>query len=477
MDKFRNFKNRLSVSVDKLSPHRRAISPIPSNRKSVGPDSQRERVASISTSTDPISGVMPSPDVPLRRNRNRSVRPVSMDESDVEESTSSSLAPRPKAATKTKLPAGEATTSSKLDPDTESLVLEVMKEVEKIGTITDGMKRKVKEIESFESEKVNSVKRLEENLEFIDSADAHCEQEEETKSSSTIKDDRSATDIRDASEMSLQSTLSEKQLSTKDPSLSVSSTLHAESMTSGYFTDSTSEISNVCKPKVAPTVFSTLSNIEGKPQPKKESIYSKLLKKKEKDKEETQPKEPLYARIKPKLKVDTGFKPIEPGLSEGTTQVSPVVKPEPIYSKVKPRIPGSPVTPSSPVSPIYSGSPRSSFIPLSPTGEPTHSKVTPKSSTLPIVTTANETFEKGAKTLPKDMPMFSPREKYPIYNQPLPAVPSSNDDDIRGRQMKSVPATYRATVTVREKEISPVRANFVTIKNSTFVPSPPLSPK
>lgn len=477
MDKFRNLKNRLSVSVDKLSPNLRGRSPKPANRKSMNADGGP---LSASTSADPIHSMSPSsPGVPVRRNRNRSARPSSMDESDVEDVSISLASSPPKSEVTlpppTQQPARESTTPSKLVSETDSLVLEVLKEVEKIEIITDNIKKR-NELENVESK---APLNIDDKIDFIDGADEN-PSDKEAQSISGINDETVTprNDISEVSEDIVRSTVAEK-LASIDPSLSGSSTLHAESVTSGYFTDSAPEISTAApKPKPAATVFSTLSKIEDKPPAKKESIYSKLLRRKEEDKGndgKSKEKEPIYARIKPKLKIDSGFKPIEPGSMKSSTQDSPVVKPEPIYSKVRPRIPGSPVTP---ISPIFSGSPRSSFVPLNPNGDPIYPKLPPKSSTLPGVAPITGAITKESKTLPKDVPMFSPRAKYPIYTQPLPALPTAKEENDNVQQSATNSVTKFSTkVTVREKEISPVRADVVTITNPAYVPSPPSSPR
>ncbi|KAK4296741.1 hypothetical protein Pmani_030790 [Petrolisthes manimaculis] len=84
--------------------------------------------------------------------------------------------------------------------------------------------------------------------------------------------------------------------------------------------------------------------------PKKESIYSRIMKRKD--------KEPIYAKIKPKLNIETSFQPIEPSVGKNTWTGGGVVKPEPVYSTVKPRDPGGSVLPSGPMSAPTSQSPR-----------------------------------------------------------------------------------------------------------------------
>ena len=492
MDKLRTIKNRLSVSVDKLSPGRRGRSP--NKRRSIvfGGDS------SISSSNI-ISEASTSPGRPARRNRNRSVRPNSFDESDVDEvinsadnsflSTSGDVLDSPlieidnplfqiksqivPCLTEKNSDTDKSITPTKIDSGNESLVSEVMKEFQRRENNCD--------LEHSETKKESlnfaegSMKKLEDKLDFIDNADGSDEAMVQ-KPVIVAKNEKTNLDV--SSESMLLSSTSEKLLtkSSAENIVSGSSNLNAESMTSGYFSDSTSETSNITKPKIYATVFSTLSKIEDKPPSKKESIYSRLIKKKDPDKETSvkKTKEPLYARIKPKLKLDTGFKPIEP---ESSVTTSPVIKPEPIYSKVKPRTPVSPVTsPSSSICPIFSpGSPRSSFSPLHGNVEPIYSKVKPKSSTLPPITSHSYLPQIQSKTFPRDIPLESPRAKYPIYTQPLPALPSENEDD-RSRPTKPSTQNYNCDkVTVRATEISPVRANVITISNPVYIPSPPSS--
>lgn len=512
MEKFKNFKHRLSVSVDKLSPSRKGRPSTSSHRNVASTEDNSKSSHEIAT-FDPNISTASSPGVPLRHKRKRGVRPHSLEESDIEDVNSAntsymdtsmdvtdppilfiaerSIDCKPTTCTvpTTISPPIESsvTPTSKLNSGTESLVMEVMKEVEKIEMITGDMKQKNTSLTSGNSE----IRKIEDKLEFIDDSDDAPLNAELDKSSSSIQNsERSILNLSKTSESLLLSANSEKQLSKtlSEPTSSISSTLHAESLTSGYFSDSTSESSASSKPKAAATVFSTLSNIEDKPPPKKESIYSKLLKKKDKDKEETstsKPKEPIYAKIRPKLKLDTSFKPIEPLSSKSSTEISPVVKPEPIYSKVKPKTPSSPIsatsfsTPSSPA--VISSSPRSSFSPPS-SNEPIYSKVTPRSKTLPQgtvnLTDSSKSTKRQSSTFPRDIPMESPRAKYPIYTQPLPALPVSKDED-RGRNAKPSNDTnyYFSKVTVREKEISPVRTNVITISNPVYIPSPPSSPR
>ena len=517
MEKLRSIKNRLSVSVDKLSPNRRGRS---SNRQSMafgGETSMSSNPINTSSSADPLSSA--SPGRPVRRNRNKSARPNSLDESDIEDmiknvensvhnTSQETLLPSPSAkelggvssrdnsldskqiSNPLLIPIEKSLTPSKLDTGSDSLVQEVMKEFERrelSGEI---------EPNTFQQKSMNSggdhMAIMEDKLDFIDNADDSDVTRTPTLEKSTTELEKySDNDISHNSNTIVQAATLDNVLpkTSVENIQSTPSTLHAESMTSGYFSDSTSESSNTTKPKEYATVFSTLSHIEDKPPPKKESIYSKLLKRREKDKEpdekkdkepnEKKVKEPLYARIKPKLKLDTGFKPIEPESTKTSVGTSPVIKPEPIYSKVKPRTPVSPI--SSPTSPnfptIIQGSSQSSFSPLNAHGEPIYSKMTPKSSTLPSLTPHNYVPQIQSKTFPRNIPLESPRAKYPIYTQPLPALPKSNDEE-RGRQPKPIENNNHCDrVTVRAKEISPVRANLITISNPVYIPTPPSSPR
>ena len=502
MDRFRNFKNRLSVSVDKLSPNRRAMSPPSNNRRSIVlPDTTKGVRASASA--DVIRSSPSSPGVPMRKRRaNRSKRPNSIEESDVEDTCNSANTSSymdtsnevvaSSAHAKEKIPLvaeqlkkDEISVPAVQDPPitptgyqgSESLVAEVMKEVKKIEMISEDIQRR--DISS--SDGADKATNLEDKIDFIDSFEAN---EEDQVAEKPVSQNTSFLDMSRSSDSVTHSASSKTKLasiSSVDQSLSISSTLHAESLTSGYLSDTPSESSSANKSKAPKTVFSTLSSIEDKPPPKKESIYSRLLKKKEKDPPEVKQKEPIYARIKPKLKLDTSFKPIEPSSCK-SSDVSPVIKPEPIYSKVKQRATSSTICQDSLPSPssatVLSSSPRSSFSPLSPNGEPLYSKITPKSSTLPTGNNQSvHTTVRESKTFPRDIPLDSPRAKYPIYTQPLPALPISQEKSLeeRSRSKELTRHSLYSKVTVRAKEISPVRPDVITINNPGYVPSFPAS--
>ncbi|XP_071513677.1 uncharacterized protein Nost isoform X3 [Panulirus ornatus] len=214
---------------------------------------------------------------------------------------------------------------------------------------------------------------------------------------------------------------------------------------------------------------------------KKESIYSRIMRKKDSS------KEPIYAKIKPKLTIETSFQPIEPSTAKNTSNAgnAGVVKPEPIYSVVKPRDPGAPLVPSSPVSaPITPGSPTSPFAPvvsgapnLSKKVEPIYSKIRPKdskSSTLPREMSHSK-VNKDSGTLSREPKYSKAKGKEPIYAMPLPLTPREEAAQKRESfySQSSTSSDY-GKVTVRVGEISPSRPAVITINNPGYAAPPAL---
>ncbi|KAK7069838.1 hypothetical protein SK128_021008, partial [Halocaridina rubra] len=230
---------------------------------------------------------------------------------------------------------------------------------------------------------------------------------------------------------------------------------------------------------------------------KRESIYSKIMKKKDPS------KEPVYAKIKPKLNIETSFQPIEPNVSKIISNSPGVVKPEPKYTTVKPRDPGAPVvplSPTSPTSPLFPGFPVVSSGPSSPVIS--ESAVSPfsKYGTLGSISSRNnenvavKSKDVRSNTLPKEPiyskvhkntgiltkdtkePVYSKvKPKEPIYAKPLPLTPreealQKRESFITGNS-SSNSSDYYGKVTVRATEISqttPSRPAVITINNPGY---------
>lgn len=206
---------------------------------------------------------------------------------------------------------------------------------------------------------------------------------------------------------------------------------------------------------------------------KKESIYSKIVKRKDTS------KEPIYAKIKPKLTIETSFQPIEPSSSKSpTTPSSAVVKPEPMYNVVKPLDPLAPVTARSPTSSAIPGSPLGPFTVFgggppssSKKVEPVYTKIQPKesrSNTLPKEPIYSKIQRKEGGTLPRDASDSKIKAKEPIYTQPLPLTP--REEAMQKRESffsESVSPDY-GKVTVRAKEIAASRPAVITISNPGY---------
>lgn len=610
MERLRNIKHRLSMSVDKLGPSRRSKS---QQRKSAplgsAPFSDGDIPGSVRNAE--ASSVAKS-----------SSRPSSYCGPDTEDTGSTecleevvlAVAATSKASGEDPGPSGipqtqpEATTSAEPSSVTaavaqpastgerqlkrpttseagESLMAEVMKEVEKITEITEDLKKKrIKRDESAADDPAVTVNDTVPLLSApVDTA---------TRESLTAS--TSGATLR-------QKTVTEgvvhrKNLESTSTTLSIASTCRAESLTSGYFSDSELTLSDSRCDSEAKSVFSSVtsetsessksvitekidrrrsafvsvssSNTEnrksaflpvspdssekrlsafiplvaeinseskvvpsseapekaaaetsvketGKEAPaaepsaaalktsakqetkvtKKESIYSKIVRRKDTS------KEPIYAKIKPKLTIETSFQPIEPSSSKSpTTPSSAVIKPEPMYNVVKPLDPLAPVTPRSPTSSAIPGSPLGPFTVFgggppssSMRVEPVYTKIQPKesrSNTLPKEPVYSKVQRKEGGTLPRDASESKIKSKEPIYTQPLPLTP--REEALQKRESffsESVSPDY-GKVTVRAKEIAASRPAVITISNpgyaapttsanppsATTSPSSPVSP-
>ncbi|XP_068238088.1 LOW QUALITY PROTEIN: serine-rich adhesin for platelets [Palaemon carinicauda] len=273
-------------------------------------------------------------------------------------------------------------------------------------------------------------------------------------------------------------------------------------------------------------VGSQVSNQETKPatSSKRESIYSRIIKKKDPS------KEPIYAKVKPKLSIETSFQPIEPSAAKNNSSTSGVVKPEPKYTTVNPRDPHAPFIPQSPMSPgssilqgfSYPSSPTSPVSPgageevisvskygtlgpfssLRSNSDDFHTRDT-KCNTLPKEPIYSK-VRKIAKLSSKDSkdPTYSKtKPKEPIYAKPLPLTPREEALQKRESFITGCPPTTVAIsastadcygkVTVRASEISqtqPSKPAVITINNpgyaaptvidgaSPLSPSSPISP-
>ncbi|XP_076044197.1 uncharacterized protein LOC143027104 [Oratosquilla oratoria] len=470
MDKIRNIKHRLSLSVDKLSPTRKTkkdakkshswategtASPTDVARKrpqsvpeldglNSTPDSRTE--SSLDIETGAVGSAMSSPEVS---------RPMSLAEEDLDEM--SSEGPPKKTPRREGRRSRPTTTSSS---DDSSLMREVMKEVEKITTVTEDFKEKVE----------NAAAELKENMD-VSLEDKDGDRlpllKEEQDNDPEPAEPQSSLNTSSSNISSETATLVESQESNDEDDSSAFVSLSSES--SAVVTSTTKmeieEVSTVTEQTTKTSVT------------KKESIYSKLKKVATKRDDSSGHKEPIYARIKPKLFLETSFKPIEPTSSK-TSSPSGIVKPEPIYSSIKPKPSSgatpltpppsesgvsSPVTPSSPTSPGGHANPLSHFTAFCPGAtshpkEPIYSKVTPK--------------DQRGGTLPRDSkPSSGTSTDYskagPIYTQPVPPIPTS-EPPYKTFDRSSSKSDY-GKVTVRASEISPPsRPSVVTIHNPGY---------
>ncbi|XP_064080183.1 mucin-2-like [Macrobrachium nipponense] len=656
MDKIRNFKHRLSMSVDKLSTSRRSKS---QQRKSMplgnAPFSESDIPGTLRLDKTPSSRPTSATEFSLAPGS----RPSSYCEADtldsacldwvdgaVGEAAACAAAPAPGTAdldtthdTITKeiieMEGGDAHTepreamlapslgdkqlkSTPTNVGSTSLMDEVMKEVEKITDITDNVRSKrLKKVDG-------NVVNVSDKLPLLDTSD----ESERHPHDSSLLNTSDETLVLSADETPTETTkvVLRKAVESSSTTLSIASTCRAESLTSGYFSDSdimlsekgdnskstfTSLLSETVEkrrsafipvtpehkethrfsfpavpmegrnetvqadgahPEVVTTASSTSSSfmsssvgqqireVSGKaptevastkmttsiiasentmvgPQvpnqeetktatvSKRESIYSRIIKKKDPS------KEPIYAKVKPKLSIETSFQPIEPSSAKANSSTSGVVKPEPKYTTVNPRDPHAPFVPQSPTSPtsphLLQGFPFAS-APTSPTSPDPPNQVIPVSkygtlgpfSNLRSNADYSQTKDTKCNTLPKE-PIYSKvrklarlsskdskeptyskiKPKEPIYAKPLPLTPreeamQKRESFITGCAPASATIGAASTdcygkVTVRASEISqtqPSRPAVITINNpgyaaptgidgaSPLSPSSPISP-
>lgn len=586
MERLRNIKHRLSMSVDKLGPSRRSKSqqrksaPLGSAPFSDGdiPGSVRnaEATSLAKSSSRPSSYCGPDTGsaeclvevVPAAaaaatsedtaENPGASSMPQTQPEVAAPTEPSSEPVVAVQPASKGERQLKRATSSER----GESLMAEVMKEVEKITEITEDLKKK--RIRRDESAADDTAVAVNDTVPLLSAPEAAAQETLATSTSGATLRQKTLT----------EGVVHRKNLESTSTTLSIASTCRAESLTSGYFSDSeltlsegrcdseaksvfssaVSEISESSKSVITEKIdrrrsaFVSVSssntenrksafipvspdssekrlsafiplmpeiNSEIKPGPsagatekaaaetpakestkeapaaepsvavtapaakqetkvtKKESIYSKIVKRKDTS------KEPIYAKIKPKLTIETSFQPIEPSSSKSpTTPSSAVVKPEPMYNVVKPLDPLAPVTARSPTSSAIPGSPLGPFTVFgggppssSKKVEPVYTKIQPKesrSNTLPKEPIYSKIQRKEGGTLPRDASDGKIKAKEPIYTQPLPLTP--REEAMQKRESffsESVSPDY-GKVTVRAKEIAASRPAVITISNPGY---------
>lgn len=561
MDKLRNIKNRLSMSVDKLSPSRRSKS---QQRKSepLGnvPASMGDIPGSVRTSRvdDRPSSAFEVSSTTESKSRPSSYCEVDMDESlseewlaveDIPVSTSESKSP----------PDPEVEDSSRLSVDNkplkrstptihgDSLMSEVMKEVEKISEMSETMK----------TERPKNYASVEEGATSTSGTQQEAEAGAGSAKALALSDPGLSTSEETlvAAEEVMQN--EDTRRTTQDGLLNLPSACRTESLTSGYFSDSdvtlsdgrcdssslqsplrvaenaeqnksafrsvisesqsksafsslkcdssdfgksssktedenmslrSSAFTQVTSEERTITAYSTTTTMEEtKPaesetptkttekKAKKESLYSRIMKKKDSS------KEPIYAKIKPKLTLETSFQPIEPSSVKNTwhgSGPSGVVKPEPVYGPATPRAAAVPTSPTA--SPAAYTPPQ--VEPSTPDKKdvPIYSKVKPResrSNTLPREALYS-TVKKNTASLPKELSQTKVKEH--IYNTPLPPTPRE-EALLRRESFYSNTSSDYGKVTVRVGEITPKVPAIITIHNpgyaapsvSTLKTSPP----
>lgn len=547
MDKLRNIKNRLSMSVDKLSPSRRSKS---QQRKSepLGnvPASMGDIPGSVRTSRvdDRPSSAFEVSSTTESRSRPSSYCEVDMDESlseewlaveDIPVSTSESKSP----------PDPEVEDSSRLSVDNkplkrstptihgDSLMSEVMKEVEKISEMSETMKTERPKNYASVEEGATSMSGTQQEAEagagsaklalsdpglstseetlvaaeevmqnedtrrttqggllnlpsacrtesltsgyFSDSdvtlSDGRCD-------SSSLQSPLRVAENAEQNKSAFRSVISESQSKSAFSSLKCDSSEFGKSsskaedenisLRSSAFTQVTSEERTI-------TAYSTTTTMEEtKPaepetstkttekKAKKESLYSRIMKKKDSS------KEPIYAKIKPKLTSETSFQPIEPSSVKNTwhgSGPSGVVKPEPVYGPAAPRaaaVPTSPTASPAAYTPpqVESSTPDKKDVPI-------YSKVKPResrSNTLPREALYS-TVKKNTASLPKELSQTKVKEH--IYNTPLPPTPRE-EALLRRESFYSNTSSDYGKVTVRVGEITPKVPAIITIHNPGY---------
>ncbi|XP_066964589.1 uncharacterized protein Nost isoform X3 [Macrobrachium rosenbergii] len=653
MDKIRNFKHRLSMSVDKLSTSRRSKS---QQRKSMplgnAPFSESDIPGTLRLDKTPSSRPTSATEFSLAPGS----RPSSYCEADtldsacldwvdgavgeaaacaapetadldttqdtitkeITEMESGDTHAEPREATLAPTLGDKQLKSTPTNVGSTSLMDEVMKEVEKITDITDDVRSK--RLKKGDENVVN----VSDKLPLLDTSD---ESERHPHDSSLLNtSDETLVLSADETPIDTSKVVLRKAVESSSTTLSIASTCRAESLTSGYFSDSdimlsekgdnskstfTSLLSEtaekrrsafipvtpehkethrfsfpavpmegksetvqavvahpgevvitasstsssfmsssvgqqinevsakasteVTSSKVTTSITTSENTMVGPQVPnkeetkaatvsKRESIYSRIIKKKDPS------KEPIYAKVKPKLSIETSFQPIEPSAAKANSSTSGVVKPEPKYTTLNPRDPHAPFVPQSPTSPpshLLQGFPFAS-TPTSPTSPDPLDQVIPVSkygtlgpfSNLRSNADYSQTKDTKCNTLPKE-PIYSKvrklaglsskdskeptyskiKPKEPIYAKPLPLTP--REEAMQKRESfitgcAPVVTTIGASstdcygkVTVRASEISqtqPSRPAVITINNpgyaaptgidgaSPLSPSSPISP-
>ncbi|XP_063872604.1 uncharacterized protein LOC135107005 isoform X3 [Scylla paramamosain] len=569
MDRLRNIKNRLSVSVDKLSPSRRSKSQ----------QRQGEHLGNVPASTGDIPGSIktsrvedrPSSAFEVTASAGSSSRPTSYCEVDLDETLSEEWLPVEDlagavAGSKTS-PENEVEASPGLTVDPvplkrstptihgDSLMSEVMKEVEKISELSEGMKVEPK----------NAAESVDKSATSVDGTQKGVETKAEDDRPTPCNPGRSKSEetLVAAEEVSLRE---EGEKTSPGDTFDSPAACRTESLTSGYFSDSdvtlsdgkcdsgllksplrisenaennksaftsvipeshtksafsslkrdTSEYIHTSTPiesKTETSICSTVTNVasvsrttttypaaghveQAEPsqvaatavveekKTKKESLYSRIMRKKDPSKEPTYSKkstskepiyskksatkEPIYARIKPKLTAETSFQPIEPSTGKNTCHDkggSDVVKPEPVYSPAGVSVAGVPSYPSGPTA---------AFVPIEPKVlspdkkvDPAYSQVKPRefrSNTLPREPVYS-TVKKNSGSLPKELTPGKVKEH--IYNTPLPLTPRE-EALLRRESFYSHASPDYGKVTVRVGEITPSVPAIITISNPGY---------
>ncbi|XP_045110666.1 uncharacterized protein LOC123504311 isoform X3 [Portunus trituberculatus] len=573
MDRLRNIKNRLSVSVDKLSPSRRSKSQ----------QRQSEHLGNVPASTGDIPGSLktsrvedrPSSAFEVSASAGSSSRPTSYCEVDLDETLSEEWLPVEDLAgavaeSKTS-PQNEMEASPGLTVDPtplkrstptihgDSLMSEVMKEVEKMSELSEGMNVEPK----------NPAESVGKGATSVDGTQQETEAKAEDDRPTPCSPGRSKSEetLVAAEEVSLRE---EGEKTSPGDTFDSPAACRTESLTSGYFSDSdvtlsegkcdsvllksplrisenaennksaftsvipeshtksafsslkrdTSEyihtsisieskteasicstVTNVASTSQTTTTYPAASHVE-QTEPsqvaatavvqdkktKKESLYSRIMRKKDPSKEpiyskkntskepiyskKSATKEPIYARIKPKLTAETSFQPIEPSTGKNTCHDmggSDVVKPEPMYSPAGVSVAGVPSYPSGSTAAFVPMEPKVSFpdkkVDLA------YSQVKPReirSNTLPREPVYS-TVKKNSGSLPKELTPGKVKEH--IYNTPLPLTPRE-EALLRRESFYSHASSDYGKVTVRVGEITPSVPAIITISNPGYAAPP-----
>ncbi|KAK8392910.1 hypothetical protein O3P69_013139 [Scylla paramamosain] len=241
MDRLRNIKNRLSVSVDKLSPSRRSKSQ----------QRQGEHLGNVPASTGDIPGSIktsrvedrPSSAFEVTASAGSSSRPTSYCEVDLDETLSEEWLPVEDlagavAGSKTS-PENEVEASPGLTVDPvplkrstptihgDSLMSEVMKEVEKISELSEGMKVEPKNVAESVDKSATSVDGTQKGVET--------KAEDDRPTPCNPGRSKSEETLVAAEEVSLRE---EGEKTSPGDTFDSPAACRTESLTSGYFSDS-----------------------------------------------------------------------------------------------------------------------------------------------------------------------------------------------------------------------------------------------